>query len=248
MNTATERHRETVPDAAPDAADDAPKGARGGVVEWRISDAPVAYPDAVKFMESRVDAIHQGRAPEMVWLLEHPPLYTAGTSADESELLDPGRFPVHRTGRGGRYTYHGPGQRVAYVMLDLRKRDNDVRRFVHDLEDWVIRTLSRFNVIAETRDDRVGIWVRRGAPANPAARDDKIAAIGVRVRRWVTYHGVAVNLEPDLEHFAGIVPCGIAGHGVTSLWDLGITATMPELDSALMAAFADVFGLGVRRV
>lgn len=226
------------------AAEDQPTG----FVEWRISDAPVAYPEAVAFMESRVDAIHQGTAPEMVWLLEHPPLYTAGTSADERELLDPDRFPVFRTGRGGRYTYHGPGQRVAYAMLDLRKRGNDVRRFVHDLENWVILALSRFNVRAETRDDRVGIWVRRGAPSNPAARDDKIAAIGVRVRRWVTYHGVAINVEPELAHFAGIVPCGIEGHGVTSLMDLGVTATMTDIDCALMAAFADVFGLGMQRV
>jgi len=227
-------------------------GGGRGVVEWRISDAPVAYPAAVEFMERRVADIHRGRAAEMVWLLEHPPLYTAGTSAAADELLDPGRFPVFRSGRGGRYTYHGPGQRVAYVMLDLRKRDNDVRRFVGDLEQWVIRALARFNVRGEVRDDRVGIWVRRGAPHNPASREDKIAAIGVRVRRSVTYHGVAVNLEPDLEHFAGIVPCGIqggiAGHGVTSLWDLGITATMPELDSALMAAFEEVFGVVVRRV
>jgi len=210
-------------------------------VEWRISDAPVAYPEALAFMEDRVQAIHEGRAPEAVWLLEHPPLYTAGTSAEDEELLDAARFPVFRTGRGGRYTYHGPGQRVAYVMLDLKKRGNDVRAFVHDLEDWVIRTLARFNVIGETRPDRVGIWVRRGAPDNPAAREDKIAAIGVRVRHWVTYHGVAINLEPDLEHFSGIVPCGIEEHGVTSLWDLGLTPSMPELDSALMDTFREVF-------
>ena len=217
-------------------------------VDWRISDRPVDYADAVAFMESRVAAIRAGTAPEMVWLLEHPPLYTAGTSAADAELLEPGRFPVHRTGRGGRYTYHGPGQRVAYVMLDLKKRRNDVRAFVRDLEEWTIGTLAQFNVIGERRADRVGIWVRRGAPHNPAAREDKIAAIGVRVRRWVTYHGIAINLEPDLAHFSGIVPCGIQGHGVTSLWDLGITATMPELDAALMATFADVFGARVRRV
>ncbi|MFQ5764502.1 MAG: lipoyl(octanoyl) transferase LipB [Rhodospirillales bacterium] len=212
-----------------------------GALEWRISDDVIAYEDALAFMEARVAEIHAGRAPEAVWLLEHPPIYTAGTSADEAELLTPDRFPVHRTGRGGRYTYHGPGQRVAYVMLDLARRGHDVRAFVHGLEDWVIRTLAVFNVTAERRDDRVGIWVRRGAPDNPAARDDKIAAIGVRVRRWVTYHGVAINLDPDLEHFSGILPCGIADGGVTSLWDLGVTATMPELDSALMATFADVF-------
>ena len=240
MNAATDKAAKRAPATAP--------GGAGAAVEWRISERPVAYPDAVAFMEWRVEEIFRGRAPEMVWLLEHPPLYTAGTSADDAELLDPGRFPVFRTGRGGRYTYHGPGQRVAYVMLDLRKRNNDVRRFVRDLEEWVIRALARFNVIGETRDDRVGIWVRRGAPHNPASRDDKIAAIGVRVRRWITYHGVAVNVEPELAHFAGIVPCGIEGAGVTSLWDLGITATMPELDSALMATFAEVFGVGVRRV
>jgi len=212
-----------------------------GGVEWRISDAPVDYLDALAFMEDRVAAIREGAAPEMVWLLEHPPLYTAGTSAAEAELLDAGRFPVHKTGRGGRYTYHGPGQRVAYVMVDLQKRGQDVRGFVHGLEDWVVGTLAHFNVTAERRDDRVGIWVGRGAPDNPARREDKIAAIGVRVRRWVTYHGFAINVDPDLEHFSGIVPCGISEHGVTSLWDLGVTPTMPEVDAALMATFEEVF-------
>ncbi len=231
---------ETTPAAAGDGQNEA--------VEWRISDAPVAYEDALQFMEDRVLEIHKGRGPETVWLLEHPPLYTAGTSAEDQELLDGGRFPVHRTGRGGRYTYHGPGQRVAYVMLDLKKRNNDVRAFVRGLEDWVIGSLKQFNVIGERRDDRVGIWVRRGAPDNPAGREDKIAAIGVRVRHWITYHGVAINLEPELEHFSGIVPCGIAGHGVTSLWDLGVTATMPELDAALMAVFEEVFETPIRRV
>ncbi len=215
-------------------------------VEWRISDDPVEYPDAVQFMETRVEAIRRGEAPEMVWLLEHPPLYTAGTSAEDSELLDKTRFPVYPTGRGGRYTYHGPGQRIAYVILDLSKRGNDVRGFVYGLEDWVIRTLAYFNVIGEVRQDRVGIWVRRGAPDNPAAREDKIAAIGVRVRHWVTFHGVAINLEPDLEHFSGIVPCGIEEHGVTSLWDLGLTTSVPELDGALMATFEDVFKTSLR--
>jgi lipoyl(octanoyl) transferase len=210
-------------------------------VEWRISDAPVDYPDAVRFMETRVEAIRRGEASEMVWLLEHPPLYTAGTSAEDSELLDNNRFPVYPTGRGGRYTYHGPGQRIAYVMLDLSKRGNDVRGFVHGLEDWVIRTLAHFNVIGEVRSDRVGIWVQRGASDNPAAREDKIAAIGVRVRHWVTFHGVAINLEPNLEHFSGIIPCGIEGHGVTSLWDLGLTPSIPDLDGALMTTFDDVF-------
>ena len=215
-----------------------------GAIDWRISDTPVDYMQALAFMEERADAIHRGQAPETVWLLEHPALYTAGTSADDAELLDPGRFPVYRTGRGGRFTYHGPGQRIAYVMLDLAHRGNDVRGFVRGLEDWVIRSLAHFNVIGEIRDDRVGIWVRRGAPDNPAAREDKIAAIGVRVRRWVTFHGIAINVEPNLEHYSGIVPCGISGHGVTSLWDLGITASVPELDSVLMATFADVFGAG----
>jgi lipoyl(octanoyl) transferase len=192
-------------------------------------------------METRVEAIRRGEAPEMVWLLEHPPLYTAGTSAEDSELLDNNRFPVYPTGRGGRYTYHGPGQRIAYVMLDLSKRGNDVRGFVHGLEDWVIRTLAHFNVIGEVRSDRVGIWVQRGASDNPAAREDKIAAIGVRVRHWVTFHGVAINLEPNLEHFSGIIPCGIEEHGVTSLWDLGLTPSIPDLDGALMTTFDDVF-------
>ncbi len=217
-------------------------------VEWRISDSPVAYPDALSFMEERVEAIHKEAAPETVWLLEHPPLYTAGTSADEAELLDPDRFPVYQTGRGGRHTYHGPGQRIAYVMVDLTKRGNDVRAFVKNLEQWVIRTLARFNVTAESRDDRVGIWVRRGAPGNPVSCEDKIAAIGVRVRHWVTYHGIAINLEPELEHFSGIVPCGIAEHGITSLWDLGVTPTMSELDAALMATFEEVFEAPIRRI
>jgi len=211
-------------------------------VAWMIDDRQVAYPDAVRFMESRAAAIRDGTAPETVWLLEHPPLYTAGTSAEPDELIDPDRFPVFETGRGGRYTYHGPGQRVAYVMLDLKRRGQDIRRFVFDLEEWVIRTLAQFNVTAERREGRVGLWVAQGAPANPAYREDKIAAIGVRVRRWVSFHGVAVNVEPDLEHFQGIVPCGIEEHGVTSLWDLGITATMPEVDGALRTAFEDVFG------
>ena len=217
-------------------------------VEWRISDSPLAYPDALSFMEERVEAIHKEAAPETVWLLEHPPLYTAGTSADEAELLDPDRFPVYQTGRGGRHTYHGPGQRIAYVMVDLTKRGNDVRAFVKNLEQWVIRALARFNVTAESRDDRVGIWVRRGAPGNPVSREDKIAAIGVRVRHWVTYHGIAINLEPELEHFSGIVPCGIAEHGVTSLWDLGVTPTMVELDAALMETFEEVFETPIHRI
>ena len=209
-------------------------------IEWRMSDAPVAYPEAVAFMEERVEAIRAGRAPEMVWLLEHPPLYTAGTSARDEELLQPDRFPVYRTGRGGQFTYHGPGQRVAYVMLDLKARGGDLRRYVCDLEEWLIRTLARFNVTGERRPGRVGIWVDRGGPGEK--REDKIAAIGVRVRRWVAYHGIALNVEPDLRHFEGIVPCGIAEHGVTSLIDLGLPVTLPDVDVALRASFEEVFG------
>lgn len=210
-------------------------------LEWRISDDLVPYAEAVAFMEQRALDIRAGTAPEIIWLLEHPPLYTAGTSADPAELVQPDRFPVHDTGRGGRYTYHGPGQRVAYVMLDLKKRGPDVRKYVSDLENWVIRTLAQFSVIGERRDGRVGIWVQRGAPNNPLAREDKIAAIGVRIRKWVTFHGISLNVEPDLTHFDGIVPCGISEHGVTSLWDLGMTPTMPEVDNALRASFYEVF-------
>jgi lipoyl(octanoyl) transferase len=206
-------------------------------IEWRISDEPVDYPAALAEMEARAAAIRDGAASELVWLLEHPPLYTAGTSARPQDLVDPGRFPVFDAGRGGQYTYHGPGQRVAYVLLDLKARGADIRRYVHDLEEWLIRTLALFGVAGERRDGRVGIWVARGG-----GREDKIAAIGVRVRRWVSYHGVALNVEPDLGHFAGIIPCGIREHGVTSLWDLGITATLPEVDAALRACFAEVFG------
>ena len=207
-------------------------------LEWRFDDRPVAYPDALARMEARVAEIRAGTAPEMVWLLEHPPLYTAGTSARAQDLLDPGRLPVYRSGRGGQYTYHGPGQRVAYVMLDLKRRGCDVRAFVRDLEDWLIATLARFNVTGERRAGRVGIWVDRGA-----GREDKIAAIGVRIRRWVSYHGVALNVEPDLTHFEGIVPCGIEGHGVTSLVDLGLPVAMEDVDMALQAAFEEVFGV-----
>ncbi|MFG0286114.1 MAG: lipoyl(octanoyl) transferase LipB [Phycisphaerales bacterium JB039] len=204
--------------------------------EWRIDDAPVAYPEAVAAMEERVAAIRAAGAPELVWLLEHPPLYTAGTSARDEDLIEPGRFPVYRTGRGGQFTYHGPGQRVAYVMLDLKRRGGDVRRYVQDLEDWIIRALARFNVKGERRDGRVGIWVARGAG------EAKIAAIGVRVRRWVTYHGIALNVDPDLTHYAGIVPCGISEHGVTSLADLGLPVTMADVDVALKETFDEVFG------
>lgn len=206
-------------------------------VEWQVSDRPVAYPDAVAKMEARVATIADGRASELVWLLEHPPLYTAGTSAKSADLLTPERFPVFETGRGGQFTYHGPGQRVGYVMMDLRRRDNDVRRFVHDLEEWLIRTLAAFNVKGERRDGRVGIWVAR-----KGGREDKIAALGIRVRRGVTFHGVSFNVDPNLDHFSGIVPCGISEHGVTSLADLGLTATTADVDLALRAAFESVFG------
>jgi lipoyl(octanoyl) transferase len=204
-------------------------------VEWRIAGGLTAYPDAVSFMEERAAAIADGRTPELVWLVEHPPVYTAGTSAKDADLID-ARFPVFKTGRGGQYTYHGPGQRVGYVMLDLKRRKADVRAFVHDLEEWLIGTLAQFNVRAERRAGRVGIWVARGD------REDKIAAIGVRVRRWVTFHGVSINVDPDLAHFSGIVPCGIAEHGVTSLRELGLSVSMADVDIALKKSFANVFG------
>jgi lipoyl(octanoyl) transferase len=208
-----------------------------GGIEWRISEALVDYRGAVEEMERRVAAIRAGSRNELVWLLEHPPLYTAGTSAREEDLLDPQRLPVHRTGRGGRYTYHGPGQRIGYVMLDLRRRGQDVRCHVHQLEAWIIRALEHFDVRGERRDGRVGIWVA-GQDGNEA----KIAAIGVRVRQWVTYHGVALNIDPDLGHYHGIVPCGIAEYGVTSLAALGVDAPLAEVDSALRGAFAAAFG------
>lgn len=209
-------------------------------VDWVISDAPVAYEAAVAAMERRVAAIIAGAAPELVWLLEHPPLYTAGTSARGEDLLAPGRFPVHRTGRGGQLTYHGPGQRVVYVMLDVRRRFGDVRSFVTALEEWTIACLAAFNVRGETRPDRVGVWVRR--PDKGEGVEDKIAAIGIRVRHWVSFHGLAINVEPDLEHFSGIVPCGIRGHGITSLTDLGLPVTIFDVDNALAAAFEPRFG------
>jgi len=206
-------------------------------MEWRISDALVAYEAAVAAMEERVAAIHDGTAPDLVWLLEHPPLYTAGTSADPVDLLDPDRLPVYQTGRGGQYTWHGPGQRIAYVMLDLKPRGSDVRKFVFDLEEFLIRTLASFNIKGERRSGRVGIWV-----AERDGSENKIAAIGVRVRRWVTFHGVALNVDPDLANYAGIVPCGISQHGVTSLARQGILVEMPEVDSAMKRAFSEVFG------
>jgi lipoyl(octanoyl) transferase len=205
-------------------------------IEWRLSDGLVPYPEALAAMEERVAAIRAGAAPELVWLLEHPPLYTAGTSARPVDLLAPQRFPVFEAGRGGQYTYHGPGQRVAYLMLDLQRRKPDLRRYIRQLEEWVIRALARFDVRGERRPERIGIWV-----VKPGGQEAKIAAIGVRVRRWVSYHGVAINLDPDLAHFGGIVPCGVSGFGVTSLADLGLTTTMPELDAALMATFDEVF-------
>ena len=207
-----------------------------GQVEWRTSRTPVDYRAAVAEMEERVAAIRAGTAAELVWLLEHPPLYTAGTSARDEDLLEPGRLPVHRTGRGGRFTYHGTGQRIAYAMLDLRRRAQDVRCYVHQLEEWVIRTLAHFGVHGERRDGRVGIWVARAD-----GREEKIAAIGVRVRQWVTYHGLALNIDPDLDHYRGIIPCGIAEHGVTSLARLGVAAMTSDVDTALRATFDEAF-------
>ena len=204
-------------------------------IEWRTSGERVDYALAVAEMEARVQAIRAGTASELVWLLEHPPLYTAGTSAGDEELLEPARLPVHKSGRGGRWTYHGPGQRVAYVMLDLTRRRLDVHCFVHRLEEWGIRALAQFGVTGERRAGRVGIWVRDGA------REAKIAAIGVRVRRGVTYHGIALNIDPDLGHYRGIVPCGIDQYGVTSLAALGVAATTAEMDAALGATFAEIF-------
>ena len=207
-------------------------------MEFKISEKPVEYPEALEFMNARADAIRAGDAEECVWLLEHPPLYTAGTSAKDSDLLD-ARFPVFEAGRGGEYTYHGPGQRVAYVMLDLKKRQNnkpDVKKYVWQLEEWIIQTLAEFDVKGERRCGRVGIWVDRGN-----GREDKTAAIGVRIRRWVTLHGIAINVSPDLSHFGGIVPCGISGHGVTSLKDLGVDADMDQVDAVLMGKFSDIF-------
>jgi lipoyl(octanoyl) transferase len=209
-----------------------------GALEWRIAEGLTPYPEAVAAMEARVAAIHAGAAPECIWLVEHPPLYTAGTSARDEDLFNPFGFPTFRAGRGGQWTYHGPGQRVGYVMLDLRRRGPDVRAYVHGLEAWLIAALDRLGVRAERRADRIGLWVadRR------AGTEAKIAAIGVRVTRWITWHGFALNVEPELAHFTGIVPCGVREHGVTSLAALGITASMAEVDAALMATFGEVFG------
>ena len=208
------------------------------MVEWQLSTAPVPYPDAVAAMEERVAAIRAGTAPELVWLLEHPPLYTAGTSSRREDLKEPDRFPVFATGRGGQFTYHGPGQRIAYVLLDLRQRGQDVRRHVCRLEDWGIAALAALGVVAGRRTGRIGLWVDRGA-----GREDKIAAIGVRVRHWIAFHGIAINVAPELEHFSGIVPCGIANplYGVTSLADLGLPASMDALDTQLRRRFDAVF-------
>jgi lipoyl(octanoyl) transferase len=208
---------------------------------WAVSRAPVGYAEAVAAMEARAAAIAEGAAGELVWLLEHPPLYTAGVSAKPDDLLTPGRFPVFASARGGQYTYHGPGQRVAYVMLDLRERGRDVRAFVTALEAWIIGALAAFNVEGQIRPGRVGVWVERRTAGAPT-REDKIAAIGVRIRRWVSFHGISLNVEPDLDHFAGIVPCGIREHGVTSLVDLGLPVTLDEADAALKASFRAVFG------
>ncbi|HQY44601.1 MAG TPA: lipoyl(octanoyl) transferase LipB [Paracoccaceae bacterium] len=216
--------------------------------DWITAPGLTPYPDALSFMEARVEAISRGAADECIWLLEHPPLYTAGTSARPQDLTDPDRFPVYEARRGGQYTYHGPGQRVAYVMLDLNRREKDVRLFVHRLESWIIATLAEFNVRGEVREGRVGVWVTRpDLPPKPdgAQREDKIAAIGVRLRKWVSFHGISINVEPDLSHFGGIVPCGIRDHGVTSLVDLGLPVTMADVDAALMATFdAAMLGKG----
>ena len=231
----TSRHATLTPTPTPGSAP----------VEWRISEAPVAYQAALETMQARAAAIAAGMAAEQVWLLEHPPLYTAGTSARPEHLIEP-RFPVHHVGRGGQFTYHGPGQRVAYVMLDLNRRKPDVRAFVATLEEWIVRTLAAFNVRGERRDDRVGVWVRR--PDKGEGFEDKIAAIGVRVKKWVTLHGIALNVEPELAHFSGIVPCGVTGprYGITSLADLGLPISIAEVDTALRHEFEALFGPTIR--
>lgn len=214
-------------------------------VEWMSSAKAVPYEAALALMEERVANIAAGASPELIWLLEHEPLYTAGTSAQDADLLTPNRFPVHKTGRGGQYTYHGPGQRIAYVMLALSHRSQDVRQFVAVLEQWVINTLASFGITGERREDRVGVWVRRPEKTplpDGTMREDKIAAIGIRLRKWVSFHGISINVEPELSHFDGIVPCGVSGHGVTSLYDLGITANMEDVDLALKAEFTKLFG------
>ncbi len=226
----SERHVETVQ----------PADASAAPIEWAASSGLVDYEAAVQAMEARVARIAEGRANELIWLLEHPPLYTAGTSARDEDLVDAGGLPVYRTGRGGQFTYHGPGQRVVYVMADLRRRGGDVRRFVCDLERWIIATLSQFGIQGETRQGRIGVWVDR--ETDEGIREDKIAALGIRVRRSITYHGLSLNVAPNLDHFAGIVPCGISEHGVTSLADLGVDVTMGAVDAVLRQTFADAFG------
>src|SRR5437763_12624790 len=223
------------------------QAAGGGAVEWRTTDTPVPYPEAIAAMEARVADIAAQKAPELVWLLEHPPLYASGTSGKTTDLLAP-RFPMFETGRGGQLTYHGPGQRVAYVMLDLKRRRPDVRAYVAGLEEWIIRTLAAFNVRGERREGRVGVWVKR--PDKGAGFEDKIAAIGVRLRRWVSFHGIAINVEPDLSHFSAMVPCGVAAarSGVTSLVDLGHPVGLAAVDFALRQAFEDVFGASKSRL
>ncbi|MCZ4353979.1 lipoyl(octanoyl) transferase LipB [Roseovarius aestuarii] len=214
------------------------------MVEWKISPGLTGYPEALAEMESRADAIARGEADELIWLLEHPPLYTSGTSAKVEDLTDPDRFPVYEARRGGQYTYHGPGQRVVYVLLNVGVRGRDVRAFVQQLETWVIATLGEFNVTGEVRPGRVGVWVTRPEKPKTALglpQEDKIAAIGIRLRKWISFHGISINVEPDLEHFSGIVPCGITDHGVTSLVDLGLPVTMADVDVALRRTFGDVF-------
>lgn len=225
---------------------DTSKVYRGDVsIDWKISDGLIPYKEALSWMEARVEEVNEGKVPECIWLLEHPPLYTAGTSAKPEDLVQPDRFDVHKTGRGGQYTYHGPGQRVAYVILNLAHRGLDVRAFVASLEQWIIETLSAFNVAGERREDRVGVWVKRPekAPIPPqTVAEDKIAALGIRVRKRVTFHGIAINVEPDLSHFDGIVPCGVRQHGVTSLVDLGHPVTMTDLDMELRREAERLFG------
>ncbi|MGP6085770.1 lipoyl(octanoyl) transferase LipB [Antarctobacter jejuensis] len=231
--------------AAPGTAQDRETGHRApdARMEWKISDGLTDYDEALAFMEARAAAIAEGKAEDCIWLLEHPPLYTAGTSARPQDLKDPDRFPVHTSKRGGQYTYHGPGQRVVYVMMDLNRRGRDVRCFVQDLENWVIATLAQFNLTGHIREGRVGVWIERpDRPRLPngAVAEDKIAAIGIRLRKWVSFHGISINVEPDLSHFDGIVPCGITDYGVTSLVDLGLPVTMDDLDVALRAQFDEV--------
>ncbi|MDC9701817.1 MAG: lipoyl(octanoyl) transferase LipB [Alphaproteobacteria bacterium] len=216
------------------------KGTDENIIDWKVSTTPVNYSDALKEMETRADMIAKNQARELIWLLEHPPIYTAGTSAKSSDLLTPHRFPVYKTGRGGQYTYHGPGQRIAYLMLNLNRRQRDIRLFVAMLEEWLIATLENFNIKGETRNDRIGIWVRRHEKGQET--EDKIASLGIRVRQWVTQHGVSLNIDPDLSHFDGIIPCGIQNHAVTSLMDLGVNASTEDVDKALRKQFELRFG------